>query len=45
MTIKRLILTVVLTAAAAYVLLILMMTPTQPTSGSGEGNILTTQNP
>lgn len=45
MTIKQLLLTALLALVVAYVLVVLAMTPTQATSGSGEGNILTTQTP
>jgi hypothetical protein len=45
MTIKQLILTALLTLVVAYVLVFLAITPFQATSGSGEGNILTTQTP
>jgi hypothetical protein len=45
MTIKQLILTVILAAVVLYVLLVVVMTPIHPTSGSGEGNILTTRAP
>lgn len=45
MTIKQLIWTVLLGMVVVYTLLVLMMSPVHPTSGSGEGNILTTQTP
>jgi hypothetical protein len=45
MTLKRVVLTALAALVVAYALLILMMTPLHATSGSGEGNILTTQTP
>ncbi len=45
MTIKQLIVTALVALVVVYVLLLMAMTPLQTTSGSGEGNILTTQRP
>jgi hypothetical protein len=45
MAIKHLILAVLGALVVAFVLLVVSMLPVQHTSGSGEGNILTTQTP
>lgn len=45
MAVKQLILTALTVMLVAFVLLLLAMTPLRHTSGSGEGNILTTQTP
>lgn len=45
MTIKQVILTALVALLVAYVLLALSMLPIHPTSGGGEGNLLTTQTP
>jgi hypothetical protein len=45
MTVKNLILTAVLALAVVWVVALLLTMPTRATSGSGEGNILTTRGP
>jgi hypothetical protein len=45
MALKHLILTALVALLIVYVLLLVSMTPLHRTSGSGEGNILTTQTP
>ena len=45
MTATRVLLWVLAGAVVVYLLLILLMTPVHATSGSGEGNILTTKSP
>lgn len=45
MPLKQLILTVLVALLVVYVLLLVSMIPFHQTSGSGQGNILTTQTP
>ena len=45
MAIKHLVLAALAALFLAFVLLVVSMMPVQQTSGSGEGNILTTQTP
>lgn len=47
MTLKRFVLTALAALVVAYILFVLAFSSilAQPTSGSGEGNILTTQTP
>jgi hypothetical protein len=45
MTITRAILWILGGVVVVYLVLLLLMTPVRATSGSGEGNILTTQSP
>lgn len=45
MTAKGALLCVLAGAVLVYLMLLVLMTPVHATSGSGEGNILTTQSP
>jgi hypothetical protein len=45
MTVTRVLLWVLAGAVVVYLVLVLLMTPVHATSGSGEGNIFTTQSP
>lgn len=45
MTVTRALLWILAGLVLVYLVLLLMMTPVRATSGSGEGNILTTQSP
>ena len=45
MTIARTVLWILAALALLYLVLLLWMTPVRATSGSGEGNILTTRSP
>ena len=45
MTVTRALLWVLAALVVVYLVLLLLMTPVRATSGSGEGNILTTRSP